>query len=624
MNGLSRLIRTIIKLGIGNVLYVLWYRFSIVTGLRKRFFPLCHFNVRSDFYEILNPIIRPNNFCDDESSIVEAEGLLEGYLTFYSKHKKFVGNTPDWFLNPFNGLKYQNPQLHWTCLPDFDPNFGDIKNIWEISRFSWLIPLALAYTKTGKKAYLSCMNSWLNDWNTKNPVNIGPNWKCGQEASIRVVNLMNASLILGTYQNPSPTILDYIYLHLTRVQANIRYAIAQNNNHGTSEAVALFIGGAWLSGIDPIRYPLAEKYSTRGRKWLENRVSILVAGDGSFSQHSTNYHRLFLDTMIFAEVWRRKLGVKELSSEFYKSVKLAVSWMEYFTDPLSGNALNLGSNDGASLLRVHGCDYRDFRPTIQTSNALFNQIRKYPAGIWDQPLAWLGISLPSVPDKQLKVKNKLFEGGGYVYLKSATSWCIIRYPKFRFRPSHNDIFHIDLWHKGENILIDSGTYSYHQSDKKQIFNLKSVHYHNTVSFDNEEQMPEISRFLLGDWLEADFVSRIRSSEGLQFWEGQYTTNKGYTHHRMVSSKGNNWQVEDKLSGAFSAAIIGFNFTVADYLIEENMIIMPWGKIVIPKNTKFKIINSMASHYYQEIHTILRLEISISTAGLFTTRIELKQ
>ena len=40
--------------------------------------------------------------------------------------------------------------------------------------------------------------------------------------------------------------MELVYIHLKRIESTISYAIAQDNNHGTSEAAALFIGGSWL------------------------------------------------------------------------------------------------------------------------------------------------------------------------------------------------------------------------------------------------------------------------------------------------------------------------------------------------------------------------------------------
>lgn len=37
---------------------------------------------------------------------------------------------------------------------------------------------------------------------------------------------------------------------------------------------------------------------------------------------------------------------------------------------------------------------------------------------------------------------------------------MLRYPRFRFRPSQADALHLDLWLEGRNLLRDAGTYSY--------------------------------------------------------------------------------------------------------------------------------------------------------------------
>lgn len=56
---------------------------------------------------------------------------------------------------------------------------------------------------------------------------------------------------------------------------------------------------------------------------------------------------------------------------------------------------------------------------------------------------------------------------------------------FKSRPAHMDQQHIDLWHKGINVLCDNGTYSY-ASDLGKA--LSSTIGHNTVKVSGIEQM----------------------------------------------------------------------------------------------------------------------------------------
>ncbi len=113
--------------------------------------------------------------------------------------------------------------------------------------------------------------------------------------------------ILKQTERPTQSLTDLIYFHLERINNNILYAIAQDNNHGTSEAAGLFIGGIFLSKFNFKKYPKTGKYAKNGRYWLEKRVSKLIEADGSFSQHSVTYHRVMLDTLCFCRILEIKI-----------------------------------------------------------------------------------------------------------------------------------------------------------------------------------------------------------------------------------------------------------------------------------------------------------------------------
>jgi len=620
MKGLFLYFQTILKLGLFNVSYVVWYRFTLRAGIRKYLFPEKFFALnqelylpcpsRSDF-----PVLWRNKI------LVAADRILSGEFKFYSHHWKNTGSPPDWFRNYFNSAPYANAALHWTKLPDFS-DAGDIKNIWELSRYEWVMILSRAYSISGRQVYLATLNRWIDDWKAKNPLNTGPNWKCGQEASVRLFNLINASLVLNQEFKPTKGLCDFVYAHLERISTNILYAIAQNNNHGTSEAAALFIGGNWLlsSGFD---YPKASGFAQKGRKWLENRLDRLVGQDGSFSQHSVTYHRLLLDSLIFTEFWRQKLGAAAFSNRFNKKREALVEWLSAMTDDISGNCPNLGANDGAFLLNLHSCDYRDFRPTLQTAAGIFFTKKPFDAGSWDEPLYWFGL----LSDQSIEFpKSKIVKvfAGGYVIINSIDSWSLIRFPNYHFRPVHNDVFHFDLWFKGQNIIPDAGSYSYNPDQTEKIFDFKSVHAHNTVSFDNQEQMPVISRFLLGRWIEPDEIGAIEETNDHSLsWQGAYTDAMGNIHRRKVKSKANFWTIEDDLSGGFKVAKIGFNLSPANYSIDDATIKATWGEMRFMPGTSFEIVESFSSDYYMEKHAIQRVEITIHKPQRFVTAIYLK-
>src|SRR3546814_19758965 len=90
----------------------------------------------------------------------------------------------------------------------------------------------------------------ISDWSSdvcSSDLYRGPNWKCAQEASIRLLHLATAGLILGQVRETSVPLRALVLTHLRRIAATMSYAVAQANNHATSEAAALFIGGSWLA-----------------------------------------------------------------------------------------------------------------------------------------------------------------------------------------------------------------------------------------------------------------------------------------------------------------------------------------------------------------------------------------
>ena len=298
---------------------------------------------------------------------------------------------PDWLANPLTGQRVAAPERGWWEIPDFDPAAGDIKLIWELSRLDWVLALTQQACHGDKESFVK-LNAWLADWCTHNPPYKGPNWKCGQEASIRVMHLAMVALMLEQVRTAAPDLLDLVRLHLQRIAPTVQYAMAQDNNHGTSEAAALFMGGSWLAALG---LAAGERWARTGRHWLENRAARLIGPQGSFSQYSLNYHRVMLDTFCMTEVWRRHLGLPAFSERLQSRALAATEWLRHMVNPANGDGPNIGANDGARLLQLSDTPYRDHRPTVQLAMALFAGNRAYTQpGPWDHALQWLGVELP--------------------------------------------------------------------------------------------------------------------------------------------------------------------------------------------------------------------------------------
>ncbi|MDA7659052.1 heparinase II/III family protein [Akkermansiaceae bacterium] len=550
------------RLGPVSIARVAGYRLGCKSGTYRKRLPVSNWRPLGDLFSPGE--LSPPQISDQERAalLTKADDLLAGKLTFFSSVQYELGSPPNWFLDPIKD-EVLTSTGHWAQLDEFAG--GDIKLLWEASRFEWAPRLAQAWRLSGDQKFLEALNLWIVNWIEQNPINQGPNWKCGQEASIRLINLLLTARLLGVDQSPSDSLVKLVSAHCRRVLLTIRYAIGQDNNHGTSEAAALFIGGSWLASVGE-KPSEGKLWQRSGRKWLENRVRNLIGKDGSFSQYSVNYHRVLLDTLCQVEFWRRELKCDAFSNLFYERSSAAVDWLNSLIDKTSGDVPNMGANDGARLFDLSTSAYRDYRPTIEMGSFLF-QGKSSGGEEFADTLYWLGISRPK-GKAPARSKSVIHRDGGDVVLRSTSSHSIIRFAKFRFRPSHADCLHLDLWHRGMNILRDGGTYSYNKAPETLDY-FSGTESHNTVQFDGRNQMPRLGRFLFGAWLKMDECSGIERNGDALSWSGAYTDWKKARHHRSVKVDRDLWTVTDQVGGVFTSARLRWRLVPAKWLIDEN-------------------------------------------------------
>ena len=85
-------------------------------------------------------------------------------------------------------------------------------------------------------------------------------------------------------------------------------------------------------------------------------------------------------------------------------------------EPTMGDGPNLGANDGARLLPITNADYRDYRPSVQLASVLFNKLKAYQDGPWNEVLDWLQVP---IPEEQSPFPVSLMaEDGGFAMLRS--------------------------------------------------------------------------------------------------------------------------------------------------------------------------------------------------------------
>jgi hypothetical protein len=401
----------------------------------------------------------------------------------------------DWYHNPFDGTRGNRTGV-WCDIEDFDWRQGDPRILWEPSRAAWAIDLARAQARGLDFPAEQMYWRWVDSWMQACPPFQGFQWKCGQESAVRFVALALAfwafALSAETTGKRWLQFTRFAWATGYRISRHIAYAVSQNNNHALSEACGLLL----ISHLFP-ELREAQHWNQLGRRVFVNGIARQVYSDGSYIQHSVNYHRVMLHMAVLT-VRIAECAGQPFDTDVYRCIGRAGDFLHRLTDAGTGRAPNYGHNDGAVVLPLTECDAGDFRPVTQSSHYLVHRERLLAPGPWDEEVLWLfgGEALAAPAPSKATPESAGFPVGGYYRLQCGASWAMVRCHDYRDRPGQCDSLHVDLWWGGLNVLRDCGTYQYYLPQRPELeryFSLRRAH--NTVTVDSAETTRWVTRFL---------------------------------------------------------------------------------------------------------------------------------
>lgn len=473
---------------------------------------------------------------DVQSLRREAEDILSGVFRKFERPGEPLGFPPNWN-EEGPGTVLPGRGTHWSRIHPAE----DIKLAWELSRMGWAQVLARAYALTRDERHAQGFWALFEDWFHKNPPNQGVQWACGQEAALRVFSLAVASHLLRTSPSSTPERIGRLnqVMEATghRIEPHFHYARSQKNNHALNEALGLMTAGAFARPGQ-----VARRWIRRGSSCFAQDLLDQLDEEGSYIQHSTMYHRV----MVHACTWRLLLE-RILDLPVPEAVRLrmraGLEWMVSMVDPATGEAPNLGSNDGANVLRLSSCAFPDHRPALQGLAAMLDEPLPYPPGPWDEPVLWLTGRDPQALPRRTRPRQDLTAVGRGHYLRLYDEGSLyFRCATYRERPSQSDPLHVDLTWRGLNVLCDAGTYRYNAPSPWKN-SLAFTGAHNTVTLGGRSSMPRLGPFLWLDWDQAEHLSPPHAD-----WlsgERKMTRSSPMRHRRSVFPLGpRHWGILD--------------------------------------------------------------------------------
>jgi hypothetical protein len=478
----------------------------------------------------------------------KATKILNGEICFFSSEWKNLGSDYNWITNPETNYTYESSK-HWSEINDFNALNGDIKYVWEKSRFSYLLTI-MRYDLHFNEDHSAFVFAEIESWIDANPINQGPNWKCSQEISLRIFNWV---YLLTFYKNSKALseplwdkIQNVIYWSLHHVYQHINFSrIAVRNNHAITETLALAVSEMLFPFI-----PETKKWAKHGRKWLEQEIDYQVYEDGTFLQFSMNYNRVLVQLLSLGIAITEKNN-QPFSKNFYSKAYKTLNFLYQCLQKENGFLPNYGANDGALFFPLSNTKYRDYRPQLNTLHYLLTSDNIFDNKEVQEDLSWV-LNNRSARQNFKKLKQEIgtisFKNGGYYICRTENAFTFFRCGSHKDRPSHADNLHMDVWVKGENILRDSGTYKYN-TDTEILDYFTGTRGHNTVLVDNQSQMLKGTRFIWFYWTQC-LAAKWTEDMDYYIFEGSISAfrylNKNAIYNRQVkiSKCGNHWLVKD--------------------------------------------------------------------------------
>jgi hypothetical protein len=510
-------------------LYVL-YKWGLFTGHYKRLTPATPASLVPNSSSLFSP---PNREGlqqilgeDGKAALLkQADEIVNGKIMIFGQSTSL-------------DFKHDQPLQHWT---DYETNakllstlhspFFDIKYLWEPARFGFAFTLGRAYHLTQDNKYAEAFWKYFESFTQNNPANLGPHWMNGQEVAIRLMAFVWAYHVFesapATSAERSAALCGSIHQHASRIPPTLAYARSQNNNHLLTEAAGIYTAGLFFKNA---------AWRKLGWQWFNFALQTQIGGYGEYIQHSTNYHRVMLQTAL----WINFIKADVFSTGSSQALARSTHWLFSLVDTASGLVPNLGANDGALIFPLSVTPFDDYRPTVQAAARAFLR-NSLTSGVWDEMSLWFG----------LKASSRVSDSDAYLTdnLRAKHSWGYLRTSNFKSRLSHIDQLHFDLWWRGLNIAQDAGTYLYN-ADPPWDNPLVTTRVHNTITVDHKDQMTRAGRFLVLDWAGAFAKPVIELDENILHKIKAYHTGyrwRGIKHERMVTVfEDDFWRVEDRL------------------------------------------------------------------------------
>jgi hypothetical protein len=417
------------------------------------------------------------------------------------------GEHIDWHVDWKSGARWPRGSYYHDYV-QIRMDGSDVKLPWELSRCHHLVAAAQASVLTRDPRFAKEVCAQIRDWIAENTVAHSINWKCAMDVAIRAANWVVARRLLGRTACVSATfdaaLARSLLEHARFILANLERVVSPvgndfrelNSNHFLSDVAGLVYIGAALPFI-----PEAVAAARFGRDELRKEALLQVHESGVVYEHSTGYHRLSFELLLYPEQLLDAAG-DPTPGAVGERLARATDFIAAYTRP-DGSLPRSGDWDDGRFLTFGEGTLTDHRYLLATAAVVFDRadLAVAAGGVLPEETVWL--LGPAAADRLERLRSqaspaaggsvmRAFEPPGFFCLRDDTRGLHLFVDAADSGRGgvgghdHNDRFHFDYHAAGTTWIADPGTYVY-SSDPVRRNRLRATAAHATVRVDGVEQ-----------------------------------------------------------------------------------------------------------------------------------------
>lgn len=360
--------------------------------------------------------------------------------------------------------------IDWALIPAGDPEW-----IYAMNRHTSFVNLAKAWRFTGEARYAQKFARLIEDWIDRVPLtgdSQKDTWR-SLEAGLRCENWLRALELLAGSGVPDAALRPKIEACLR--QHGDYLAAASNDFHRLSNWGVLQDHGLFLLGLYFDRADWRQLALDR----LDENLHHGVMGDGSQWEQSPMYHCEVLHNALDVVLVGRKAGVplpKTFTGAVHRMALALAAWVKPDGRlPMQSDSDDMDARD---LLATAALVFADGRLRAAAGPRLAAET------LWDLGPRAAEAYAALTPDPSVLGSAALPDSGNYMLRGAGGAWAHMHCGCLGSGHGHADLLHLDAGIAGEDVLIDSGRYTYVDSPIRRQLKLPGAH--NTTRVDGQD------------------------------------------------------------------------------------------------------------------------------------------